>query len=138
MSLLSVIGLLAVLLGFRLGFLWLNLSDFEQLWYDFERRGIRFKLAWILDLATLGFFFGVAAWTVFRIGDLDWPFIRLFVTFGGLSLLSRLQVHRFPQTNLPGAFDEAKIDLIVHLIMASLSGLGIALVGAAYLWWERS
>lgn len=137
MTVTMLIGFLVLMLGVRLSFLWRFLmTDPELLWSDFERRGDKYKLAWLLDLATFGFFFGVSALTVYKLHEMTFPLVRVFVVFLGLSLLIRLRVHRFPRTNVPRAFEEAKADLIVHLVMSVLSGIGMVIVTTIYLWWR--
>lgn len=137
MTVTMLIGFLMLMLGVRLSFLWRHLmADPEQLWSDYERRGPSYKLAWLLDLATFGVFFGVSALTVYKLHEMTHPLVRVFVVFLGLSLLIRLRVHRFPRTNIPRAFEEAKADLIVHLVMSVLSGIGMMIVTAIYLWWR--
>jgi len=62
--------------------------------------------------------------------------VKVIVAWLGYSLLARLTVHRFPRTNLPGALDQAKIDLGIHLLLAVLGALGATAVAWIYFLWR--
>lgn len=136
MTLPSLVGMLFVMLSLRASFIWINLPDLELLWNDFENRGVKYKLAWLLDLTTFGFFVGIAILTVYRIQQIDYPIVRVFIVFFGVALLAKLQAHRFPRTNVPGALVRAKANLTVSLLMAVICGAVMAVVAAVHLWWN--
>ncbi len=120
----------------RLTFLWTQLSKLDLLWNDFDRKGFMYRVAMWLDRLTLLVFAVPALLTLLKLRDLEHPWITSFIVFLGIQLLSRLKVHRFPRTNVPGAFDEAKVDLIVHLLMSLAGAIGLTIVAAIYLWWS--
>ncbi len=132
-------GLALVLLiafALRLLFIGLHLSDPDSLWVDYERRGLRFRLAQGLDWITLGGFAIPTCILLYNIKGISNPLTATFVGFLGIQGLSRLKVSCFPRTNLPGAFAEAKVNLIVHLIMSIVGAAGVTVLVAIYLWWQ--
>jgi hypothetical protein len=136
----SPIGLTLVLLitlTLRLLFIGTRLSDLNSLWADYERRGLKFRLAQWLDWITLGGFAIPAVILLYKINSLAYPLTTTFIGFLGIQLLSRLKVSRFPRTNLPGAFTEAKINLIVHIMLSFAGAAGVTLLATIYLWWQK-
>ncbi len=134
----SLVGLLAGMLAIRIAFLAAHFGNLESLWADYDRRGLLFHLGRGLDYATLAVFLAGAMWTLWAIDGQDpAKLAKVFVACLGWSLLARLPVHRFPRTNLPGAFSEAKIDLAVKLLMSFLTALGATMVTAVYYWWRE-
>lgn len=130
-------GLVLILLiafALRLLFIVLNLSDLGSLWGDYERRGLKFRLAQGLDWITLGGFAIPACVLLYHIKDIASPLTTTFVGLLGMQLLSRLKVSCFPRTNLPNALTEAKINLFVHLIMSVVGAAGFTVLVAIYLW----
>jgi hypothetical protein len=125
-------------LGLRFAFLAANLRYVERLWCDYERRGPRYVLARWVDFATLIAFMATAVWRMWTF-DKDDPYrlAKIFVVWLGWSLLTRLRVHRFPRTNVPGSYMAAKVDLVVHLVMSVV--VALALTGASwiYFWWRE-
>lgn len=120
----------------RLAFLALHFGDLGRLWSDYERGGARARLAQWLDWLTLGTFLAVAAWAMWRDGgEASSRPIRFFAVWLGLLLLERFPVHRFPRTNVLGAFEEAKVSLIVNLMLSVLGALGMTALWLIYLWW---
>lgn len=136
MSPIDLIILFAIAACMRLTFLWTQLSKLELLWNDYDRKGLKFHVAKWLDRLTLLAFTVPALLTLLKIRDLEHPWATSFLIFLGIQLLSRLKVHCFPRTNLPRAFDEAKVDLIVHLLMSLAGAVGLTIVAAIYLWWS--
>ncbi|MFO0941719.1 MAG: hypothetical protein U0930_13265 [Pirellulales bacterium] len=120
----------------RLTFLWSQLSKLDLLWTDYDRKGLMYQMAKWLDRLTLLAFAIPALLTLLKIRDLEYPLTTSFIVFLGIQLLSRLKAHCFPRTNLPGAFDEAKVDLIVHLLMGLAGAVGLTIIAAIYLWWS--
>ena len=57
-------------------------------------------------------------------------------TWLGWSLLERLSIHRFPRTNRPGAYVEAKINLIVNIMRALAGAIAMTAVAWAFFWWR--
>ena len=114
-----------------IAFHWRNL---EQLWYDYERNGILYRIASLIDIATGLIYFGLVLRFLYYFPSIDNPLPDMFLSALGLSVLSRLMIHRFPRTNAPGAYSEAKVDLLVHLVMSLLSAVGVTLLTAVYLW----
>ena len=133
----TLAALLGGALALRLAFLAAHVRDLESLWYDYERRGPRFRLARALDLATLGAFLAVGVWALWTAdADDSYRLGKYFVVWLGWSLLSRLSVHRFPRTNVGRAYDEARFTLVVHLVLSVV--VALALTGAmwVYFWWR--
>jgi hypothetical protein len=136
----SPTALALVLLGtltLRLLFIAAQLSNIESLWVDYERGGLKFRLAQWLDWLSLGGFAIVTIFLLYKINNLADPLKTTFIGILGIQLLHRLKVSCFPRTNLPGAYAEAKIDLAVHLIMSLVVAAGITLLTAIYLWWQK-
>lgn len=136
MSPIGLLLLLLVALALRLLFIGVHLSDPGSLWADYDRCGLKYRLAQCLDWITLGGFAIPVFVLLFRINQVASPLIMTFVGFFGIQLLSRLRTSRFPRTNLAGAFTEAKIDLIVHLLMSLLGAASVTLLTAVYLWFR--
>lgn len=133
----SPTGLALILLtafALRLLFIGLHLSNPDSLWVDYEQRGLKFRMAQALDWITLGGFAIPTCLLLYNITDISNPLTTTFVGFLGMQLLSRLKVSCFPRTNLHGAFAEAKIDLIVHLMMSLGGAVGVTALAAIYLW----
>jgi hypothetical protein len=126
-----------VLAALRVGFLMFHSRDFDSLWYDYEHRGARFQLARALDYLTLGVFLAAVTWALWDIdGETPDRLGRVFVAWLGFLLLKRLPVHRFPRTNRPGGLNEAKLALVVHLLLSVLGALGATIVTWIYFWWR--
>jgi len=130
--------LLGGLTALRVAFLGLHLRDLDGLWYDYEHRGPRFQLARALDYLTLGVFLAAAVWALWGIDERTPARLgRVFVAWLGIFLLERLPVHRFPRTNRPGGFDEAKMALAVHVLLSVLGAAGATVMTSIYFWWRR-
>ncbi len=127
---------LLIALALRLLFIGLHLSNPDSLWVDYERRGLKFRLAQGLDWITLCGLALPTCVSLYNIKVISNPLTTTFVGFLGIQLLSRLRVSCFPRTNLPGAFTEAKVNLIVHLIMSVVGAAGVTILAAIYLWWQ--
>ena len=133
MELWILASVLVVGMGLRLVFLAFHFNNLERLWGDYERRGLYFQLGRALDYLTLAVFLVVGVWILWGLDSQDpLRLVKVFVAWLGYSLLARLAVHRFPRTNLPGALDQAKIDLGVHLLLAVLGALAATAVGWIY------
>src|SRR6478672_3792227 len=98
-----LVGALVAALAMRIAFVACHLRDLDQLWYDYEHRGLRFRTALVLDYTTLATFVAAAVWAVWKLDGLDsYRLGKFFVVWFGWSLLTRLQIHCFPRTNRPG------------------------------------
>jgi hypothetical protein len=128
-------GELAAALAVRVGFLLIHSRDADGLWYDFERRRLRFHIARLVDWISFLAFAGVAALALWQQDTKEGGWLgTFFVAWLGLSLLGRLQVHRFPRTNQPGQYRDAQVSLFTHVVV-SLSG-ALAATGAAWLYFR--
>ncbi len=137
MSPISLTSVLLIAFTLRLLFIGFHLSNPESLWADYERRGLRFRLAQGLDWFTLGGFVIPTCILLYNIKAIPYPLTTTFVGFLGIQLLSRLKVSCFPRTNLPGAFTEAKVNLVVHLMMSVGGATLVTLLAVIYLWWQK-
>lgn len=133
----SLALILLVTLTLRLLFIGVHLSNPDSLWGDYERRGLKFRLAQWLDWLSLAGFAIVTLILFYKINSLTDPLKTTFVGVLGIQLLNRLKVSCFPRTNIPGAFAEAKIDLTVHLLMSLLGAAVVTLLTAIYLGWQK-
>lgn len=128
--------LIAVLLT-RLTFLAVHWSNLEGLWYDFERRGLLYRLAIAIDWVTFLVYLLCALRAVWHLQDRAPTLLGkcgiVFVAWFGVLLIERLAIHRFPRTNHPQRYSEAKISLIAHLVTASVGAL--AFTGLAAIWY---
>lgn len=129
---------LGVTLGARLLFLGIHLSDPDRLWSDYERRGLRYRVALGLDLVSFLVFAVPAFYSLYKIHSLESPLLSTFVSLLGLQLLGRLPVQRFPRTNAPGLFSEAKIDLFVQVLLSFVGAGVMTFLLGVYLWWSQS
>lgn len=135
MSVWVLIGVFIGVLAARVAFLAAHRRDFDGLWYDYEHRGVRFQVARLVDWISFGVFLGMAAWVLWRRDVHDGGWLgAFFVAWLGLSLLGRLQVHRFPRTNRPGAYRDAQASLFAHVVVSLLGAL--AATGAAWLYFR--
>jgi hypothetical protein len=136
MGIWPLIGVLAAVFALRIAFI-LAHRDPDSLWYDYEHRGLRFRAALALDLATLVAFVAAAAWSFWKPEADGSPWLGKFVVgWVGWSLLVRFQVHRFPRMNRPGLYREAQMNLVANLVMAVLSTLAATAVVGVWLWWR--
>lgn len=129
---------LLLLLSVRLMFIAFHWRNLEQLWYDYERNGILYRIASLIDIATGLIYFGLVLRFLYYFPSIDNPLPDMFLSGLGLSVMSRLTIHRFPRTNPPGAYSEAKVDLLVHLVMSLLTAVGVTLLTAVYLWFASA
>lgn len=122
----------------RLGFMALHLRDIESLWYDYDRRGLQYRLAQSIDLVTILGFSACAVYALWTVKDLQTSggarYGTVFVAWFGIALLERLAVHRFPRTNSPQLFLDAKVSLATNLALAGLVGFAMTGVMAVYFW----
>ena len=139
----NAIGLsivLAVMLLVRLGYLLVQSRDVDSFWYDLERLGIKFQIARAISVLTFVVFLGCAAyalWTQDKVPTGRAAFYgTLFVAWFGMSLLSRLALHRFPRTNSPRLYSEARFTLVLNLILAMLSATAMTGLSAVFFWWR--
>lgn len=128
--------LLLALLASRLLFLAFHWNSLDLLWSDYERHGLRYRFALILDIVTSLIFLLFTLRFIYLFSTYTYPLMEAFVATGGLALLNRLQVHRFPRTNSPSAFNEAKTDLLVHMIMSLITAVVFTLATAIYIWFR--
>jgi len=137
MSLSVLLILLGVALALRVGFLAAHLNRLDVLWNEYDRRGLSYRLAQLLDALTfVGFAVcaGYALWTLPADASSVVRYGTVFVAWFGVALLERLAVHRFPRTNAPSLFDDAKVGLFTNLLLSLLSGLAMTGVTALYFW----
>lgn len=122
----------------RLVFLALHLRDMESLWTDYERRGFQYRLAQSIDLLTILGFGACAAYALWTLKDVQTSvgerYGVVFVAWFGMALLERLAVHRFPRTNSPQLFLDARVSLATNVALAVLAGLAMTGVAAIYFW----
>jgi hypothetical protein len=137
MSLWMLVAVLLAMWAMRIAFLAANFSDLERLWYDFERRGVRFRLARLIDYSTLTAFLVCAVLALWKqyVHDASW-LGKFFISWLGWSLLERLPTHRFPRTNRQGAYEEAKMNLFVNSAIASIGACVVTVAAWAYLSWR--
>jgi hypothetical protein len=125
-------------LSLRLASIAIHWSNLDYLWYDFERRGYRYQVLRVLDLLTfLGFAAcaGHALWYV-NAGS-SGPFekyAKVFVAWLGASFLAAAPVHRFPRTNDPQLFLDAKIALFVKILLSILGAAAFTAASALWFW----
>jgi len=132
-----LVGVLVAAMGLRLAFVAFHFRDMEQLWYDYEHCGLRFQTARLLDFATFASFVAAAGWALWKIDGQDpHRLSKFFVVWLGWSLLARLQVHHFPRTNRSGLYEQAKINLFVHLLMSLLGALVATAAAWIYFRWH--
>lgn len=114
------------LTALRIAFLARHWNDPGALWADYERRGLWFQVARILDYATLILFGAAAAWTLWGVNaSVPDRLGRMFVAWLGFLLLERLPVHRFPRTNVPGGVQDALVSLLVNVLVSVLGAAAL-------------
>lgn len=137
MNWLSLLFALSVALLLRIGFLAAHHNRLDMLWDAYDRRGLSYRLAQLLDAVTFVAFaacVGYTLWTLPTDTDGAARYGKVFVACFGVALLERLAVHRFPRTNAPLLFDDAKVSLFTNLLLSLLSGLAMTGVTALYFW----
>jgi len=137
MSLSVLLILLGIALALRVGFLAAHLNRLDVLWNEYDRRGLSYRLAQLLDILTfVGFAVcaGYALWTLPTDTSGLVRYGTVFVAWFGVALLERLAVHRFPRTNAASLFDDAQVSLLTNLLLSLLSGLVMTGVTALYFW----
>jgi hypothetical protein len=131
---------LGAALALRLGFLALHLPNMESLWYDYERSGFQYRLAQCIDLLTILGFGACAVYALWTLKDaatsVGGRYGAAFVAWFGMALLERLAVHRFPRTNSPQLFLDARVRLVTNVALAVLAGLAMTGVTAIYFWFK--
>lgn len=131
---------LLAMLGIRVGYLALQLSNLGRFWYELERRGVDFHVARLISVVTLLAFLGCAAYALWKLDPKTSSHLAIggtaFVAWWGMSLLSRLAVHRFPRTNSSRLYAEAKTDLVIHLVTSVISGVCMTGVTVFTIWWR--
>lgn len=75
--------------------------------------------------------------TLYNFPAIVYPLWTFFISILGLQLLNRLRVHRFPRTNLPHAWMEAKLDFGIQLVISIAVATGVTGLAALYLWWSK-
>jgi hypothetical protein len=110
----------------------------ESLWYEYERRGFQYRLAQTIDLLTILGFGACAFYALWTLEDtgagIAGRYTAAFIAWFGMALLERLAVHRFPRTNSPQLFLDAKVSLATNVALAVLAGLAMTGVTAVYFW----
>jgi cytochrome c biogenesis protein CcdA len=131
---------LAVCFAARFAFVAFHLRDLESMWYDFDRKGLTYHIAWLLSIVTLGAAFAAAAYAIWSLPktDISWSqrYGTIFVAWLGLALLERFPLHKFPRTNSPLLYRDAQADLITNLIMALASAVGMTILSGIYYWFR--
>lgn len=121
----------------RLSFLALYLRDPGRLWDDYERAGPLFSVARWLDRLTWAAVVAVALWTLAGLtAATPRGTLTVFLVWFGVSLLTRFPVHRFPRTNVPGAWHEATTTGISQLVLAMGEALLAGAAVVVYFWWR--
>lgn len=132
---------LAICLLVRFAFVAFHWRDLESMWSDFDRRGLSYRIAWLLSVVTLGAYFAAAIGAIWSLPktDVSWSvrYGTIFIAWLGLALLERFPLHKFPRTNSHSLFREAQIDLMVNLIMAFASAVGMTILSGIYYWWRE-
>lgn len=134
-----LLGALALCLTLRAAPIALYWNSIDSLWFDFERRGILYRIAQILSHATFWAYLALAAYLLWNMDASAHFWVRsgtLLIAWFGLALLERFPVHKFPRLNRPGLYEGAKVDLITNLSMAVFSGLGMTALSVLYYWWR--
>ena len=121
----------------RLAFIALQWGDLESLWYDYEHRGLKFRIASLIDMLTNLGFCAMAIYSFYWFNHIRYPLGVCFVGVLGMSLLNRLPISRFPRTNIPGALADAHASLITNLILSFASALLLTGAAAIYLWMRK-
>ncbi len=130
----------AVCISVRFAFVAYHWSRLDAMWSDFDRRRLRYRIAWLLSVITLVAYFAAAIgafWSLPK-SDVTWPirYGTIFIAWLGIALLERFPLHKFPRTNSHALFQEAKLDLFVNLIMAFGSAIGMTVLTGLYYWWR--
>jgi hypothetical protein len=131
---------LTICLALRGAFVAYHFNRLEAMWSDFDRRGLSYRIAWLLSAITLVAYFAAVIGMFWNLpkSDLPWPvrYGAIFIAWLGLALLERFPLHKFPRTNSHALFQEAKLELMVNLIMAFGSAIGMTVLSGAYYWWR--
>ncbi len=123
------------LISLRAIYIGAHLNHLESLWYDFERRGMKYQFCWWFDAISNGGYTLLLVIAIWQIREQPAPLLCCFVGFFASSLLGRLPLHGFARTNIPGAMADAQAELIAS-IAVSLLGAAIATAAmAVYLGW---
>jgi hypothetical protein len=124
----------------RAAFVAFHWSDLESMWSDFDRRGLTYRIAWLLSMLTLVAYFAAAIGAIWSLPKTDVAghvrYGTIFLAWLGIALLERFPLHKFPRTNSPSLFREAQLHLIVNLIMAFGSAVGMTVLSGLYYWWR--
>lgn len=137
MSLSVLLIVLGIALVLRVSFLAAHRNQLDVLWNEYDRRGLSYRLAQLLDALTfVGFAVcaGYALWTLPTAAGGVVRYGTVFVAWFGVAMLERLAVHRFPHTNAPHLFDDAMVSLFTNLLLSLLSGLAMTGVTGLYFW----
>ncbi len=126
------------IVALRLLFIAVHLNHLESLWYDFERRGLKYQFCWSFDALSNGGYTLLLVIAMWRIQEQSAPLLCCFVGFFASSLLGRLPLHAFPRTNIPGAMADAQAELISRILVSLLGGAIATAATAAYLMWTGS
>jgi hypothetical protein len=111
----------------------------ESFWYDLERNGIRFQIARAISVATHVAYLACAGYALWQLKAVTgfWPRCSVvFVAWFGLALLSKFVPHKFPRTNSSKLYSEAQMNLVVNLVSALLSGIGMTALTMLFLRWR--
>lgn len=131
---------LAICLFLRFAFVAFHWRDLESMWIDFDRRGLSYRIAWLLSLVTLAAYFAAAIGAIWSLSKTDIPWITrygtIFLAWLGIALLERFPLHKFPRTNSHSLFRDAQVDLVVNLVMAVASAIGMTALSGLYYWWR--
>lgn len=140
MSLTILLIILAVAFAIRLVFLATHWNNLEGLWYDFERRGLAYRLATTIDLVTLLVFFSCAMYAIWHVQERAATLLGkcafVWVAWLGVLALERLAIHRFPRTNHPQLFGEAKVALLAHLLTTLIGACVMTALSAVWFWFR--
>lgn len=140
MSLSMLLIVLAVAFAMRLAFLAAHWNNLDGLWYDFERRGIAYRLAAAIDLVTWVVYFSCVVVGIWHIETqattLLGKCVYVWVAWLGVLALERLAIHRFPRTNQPQLYGEAKVALLAHSLTTLIGACVMTALSAIWFWFR--
>lgn len=132
---------LAICAVLRVAFVAFHWNQLDSMWNDFDRRGLTYRIAWLLSGLTLLAAFIAAAYAIWTLPQTHESSIfsrygTIFVAWLGIGFMERFPLHRFPRTNSPSLYRDAQADLITNLILAVGSAIGMTLLSGLYYWWR--
>ncbi len=139
-SLTTLILILVLSFAIRLAFLAAHWTNLERMWYDFERHGFAYRTAAVIDLVTFAVYFVCALYGIWHVQDVATTLLGkcafVWVAWLGVLALERLSIHRFPRTNHPQLFGEAKVALLAHLLTTLIGAFVMTALSAVWFWFR--